>query len=48
MQSTPVGMSDDDAFDLFRRRTSLILDEHMQSVNTLHKELPAEQPVAKA
>jgi hypothetical protein len=56
MQSTPVGMSDDDAFDHFRRKTALILDEHMESVNTLHKEPPteqqtasqSEQPVAKA
>ncbi len=50
------GLSDDDAFDHFRRKTALILDEHMESVNTLHKEPPteqqtasqAEQPVAKA
>jgi hypothetical protein len=40
------GMNDDDAFDHFRRKTALILDEHMQSVNTLHKEPPAEQRAA--
>jgi hypothetical protein len=43
MQSTPVGMSDDDAFDHFRRKTALILDEHMQSASTLHKEAPSEK-----
>jgi hypothetical protein len=37
------GMSDDDAFDYFKSRTSLILDEHMKLVNTLHKEPPSDQ-----
>jgi hypothetical protein len=40
------GMSDDDAFDHFRHETALILDEHMQSVNTLRQKTPSEKSAA--
>lgn len=38
-------MSDDDAFDHFKQRTTLILDDHMKLVDTLHREPQSDQHV---